>query len=43
MREGRQMGIFDRAEATEEKVMAAATGQSESPKEGSHQMDKAEQ
>ena len=27
MREGRQMGIFDRAEATEEKVMAAAMGQ----------------
>jgi rhamnose transport system ATP-binding protein len=26
MREGRQMGIFDRAEATEERVMAAAMG-----------------
>ncbi|MDW8352146.1 MAG: sugar ABC transporter ATP-binding protein [Anaerolineae bacterium] len=28
MREGRQMGIFDRAEATQERVMAAALGQS---------------
>jgi rhamnose transport system ATP-binding protein len=27
MREGRQMGIFDRSEATEERVMAAAMGQ----------------
>ncbi|BCX02987.1 MAG: ribose import ATP-binding protein RbsA [Candidatus Roseilinea sp.] len=27
MREGRQMGIFDRAEATQERVMAAAVGQ----------------
>jgi rhamnose transport system ATP-binding protein len=27
MREGRQMGIFDRAEATQEKVMTAAMGQ----------------
>ncbi len=29
MREGRQMGIFDRADATQEMVMTAATGQSE--------------
>jgi len=27
MREGRQMAIFDRAEATEEKIMTAAMGQ----------------
>ena len=27
MREGRQMGIFDRAEATQERVMTAAMGQ----------------
>ena len=29
MREGRQMGIFDRADATQEVVMTAATGQAE--------------
>jgi rhamnose transport system ATP-binding protein len=28
MREGRQMGLFERAEATEEKIMTAAMGQS---------------
>jgi rhamnose transport system ATP-binding protein len=31
MREGRQMGIFDHAVATEERVMAAAMGQSDNP------------
>ncbi len=36
MREGRQMAVFDKAEATEEKVMTAAMGQFES-------MDEAEQ
>jgi rhamnose transport system ATP-binding protein len=44
MREGRQMGIFDRAEATEEKVMTAAMGQKPSVlAESAHQVDKAEQ
>lgn len=33
MREGRQMGIFSRAEATQEKVMSAAMGQNNEPKE----------
>jgi rhamnose transport system ATP-binding protein len=33
MREGRQMAIFDRSEATEESVMAAAMGQSVQPAE----------
>lgn len=31
MREGRQMAIFDRAEATQEKILAAAMGQAEQP------------
>jgi rhamnose transport system ATP-binding protein len=44
MREGRQMGIFDRVEATEEKVMTAAMGQMPSVlAESAHQVDKAEQ
>jgi rhamnose transport system ATP-binding protein len=44
MREGRQMGIFDRAEATEERVMAAAMGQNRSVlPEGAQQINKAEQ
>jgi rhamnose transport system ATP-binding protein len=44
MREGRQMGIFDRAEATEEKVMTAAMGQKPSVlAESVHQVEKAEQ
>jgi rhamnose transport system ATP-binding protein len=34
MREGRQMGIFDREEATQEKVMTAAMGQSAAREEG---------
>ena len=29
MREGRQMAIFDRAEATQERVLAAAMGETE--------------
>jgi rhamnose transport system ATP-binding protein len=33
MREGRQMGIFSRSEATQEKVLTAAMGQSSEPKE----------
>lgn len=33
MREGRQMGIFDRAEATQEAIMAAAMGQNHPPVE----------
>jgi rhamnose transport system ATP-binding protein len=33
MREGRQMGIFDRAEATQEKVLTAAMGQNHERKE----------
>ncbi len=33
MREGRQMGIFERAEATEEKIMAAAMGQNRKEQE----------
>lgn len=33
MREGKQMGIFSRAEATQEKVLAAAMGQNNEPKE----------
>jgi rhamnose transport system ATP-binding protein len=33
MREGRQMGIFSREEATQEKVLAAAMGQNSEPKE----------
>jgi rhamnose transport system ATP-binding protein len=33
MREGRQMGIFSREEATQEKVLAAAMGQDNEPKE----------
>jgi rhamnose transport system ATP-binding protein len=33
MREGRQMGIFEHAEATEEKVMTAAMGQDYQPQE----------
>jgi rhamnose transport system ATP-binding protein len=44
MREGRQMGIFDRAEATEERVMTAAMGQKPSMQaESAQQADKAEQ
>jgi ABC-type uncharacterized transport system ATPase subunit len=44
MREGRQMGIFNRAEATEETVMAAAMGHRPSDREESApKMDKAEQ
>jgi rhamnose transport system ATP-binding protein len=43
MREGRQMGIFDRAEATEERVMAAAMGQRPVLQaQNEHQIDKAE-
>jgi rhamnose transport system ATP-binding protein len=43
MREGRQMGIYDKAEATEEKVMAAAMGQRPVLQaENEHQIDKAE-
>ena len=34
MREGRQMGIFSREEATQEKVLTAAMGQNNEPKEG---------
>jgi rhamnose transport system ATP-binding protein len=34
MREGKQMGIFSRAEATQEKVLTAAMGQNNEPKEG---------
>ena len=33
MREGRQMGIFSREEATQEKVLTAAMGQNSEPKE----------
>jgi rhamnose transport system ATP-binding protein len=33
MREGRQMGIFERAEATEEKIMTAAMGQNNKDRE----------
>jgi len=33
MREGRQMGVFTRAEATQEKVLAAAMGQASQTKE----------
>jgi rhamnose transport system ATP-binding protein len=33
MREGRQMGIFSREEATQEKVLTAAMGQDSEPKE----------
>jgi rhamnose transport system ATP-binding protein len=33
MREGRQMGIFERADATEEKVMTAAMGQARKERE----------
>jgi rhamnose transport system ATP-binding protein len=33
MREGRQMGIFSREEATQEKVLTAAMGQNNEPKE----------
>jgi rhamnose transport system ATP-binding protein len=33
MREGRQMGIFSRAEATQERVLAAAMGQVRQPQE----------
>jgi rhamnose transport system ATP-binding protein len=33
MREGRQMGIFNRAEVTQEKVLAAAMGQDSEPRE----------
>jgi rhamnose transport system ATP-binding protein len=44
MREGRQMGIFDRTEATEETVMAAAMGHRPSDREESApKVDKAEQ
>jgi rhamnose transport system ATP-binding protein len=34
MREGRQMGIFEHAEATEEKIMTAAMGQNHQGREG---------
>ena len=34
MREGRQMGIFGRAEATQENIMTAAMGQSAPRDEG---------
>jgi rhamnose transport system ATP-binding protein len=33
MREGRQMGIFEHAEATEEKIMTAAMGQNNKERE----------
>jgi rhamnose transport system ATP-binding protein len=33
MREGRQMGIFEHAEATEEKIMTAAMGQNAKERE----------
>ena len=37
MREGEQTGLFDRAEATQERVMTAAVGRRERAKRANHQ------